>query len=234
MIKREEIKYRVDRVKQDKYVTLLIYIDARAARRELNEKFGFGNWQFSYTVNEDKSVHGVLRVRQETDWLVFEDVGYCSNAFTKEPLKDAVSDATKRCAVQVGIGEELYDAPNLKVYWENLDAYGKQVYLKDHAKRDIESQIDAWYKGEDVSKNRAEMPQKEVKDVTQNIQPIEIDGVTWRWLEGVSKKTGKPYRGWGGGDSGWMSNSQMQVAKKKYEERVAKELDDTSLDDLPF
>lgn len=184
MIKVEDIQYRIDRVVDNKVIdnkgaTLLVYIDARTARKELNEKFGFGNWQFSYTVNEDKSVHGVLKVHQRKSmlaimnedkkagrisepewdrmyeklfgidgWLEFHDVGYCSNSYSNEPLKDAVSDATKRCAVQVGIGAFLYDAPFLWATWDQLkiNSKGKPTGLTDDGDKIIRGRIESWYK----------------------------------------------------------------------------------------
>ena len=46
------------------------------------------------------------------DGRVYENVGYAENAdmdWKKEPLKDAVSDALKRCAAMAGVARYLYD-----------------------------------------------------------------------------------------------------------------------------
>lgn len=146
MIKREEIKYRIGTYFDNRGASILIYIDSRAARRELNLKFGFGNWQFTYSLNPDNSVHGALLIKQKDEWLKFEDVGYCTNSNSEEPLKDAVSDALKRCAVQVGVAEELYDAPFLWVPEEGLKkSNGKVKGILDDQKKIIEGNITKWY-----------------------------------------------------------------------------------------
>lgn len=147
MIKLEDIKFKIGSTFDKSGAILLVYIDARTARRELNERFGFGNWQFGYSVNDDKSVHGVLKIRQEKEWLSFEDVGYCGNNYSKEPLKDAVSDATKRCCVQVGIGEILYDAPFLWADWGMLKIGkdGKAKKLLSDAEKIIQGKVNEWY-----------------------------------------------------------------------------------------
>lgn len=146
MIQLEDIKYRIDQVYNDRGATCLVYIDARRARDELTNLFGRNNWQFRYTVNDDKSVHGVLMIKEGEEWLHYEDVGYCDNDYTKQPLKDAVSDATKRCAVQVGVGDFLYDAPFLWIKWEGLKVVnGKVKGVNDDYDKIIRGNIEKWY-----------------------------------------------------------------------------------------
>lgn len=165
MINRGSIKYRVGTFKdtgKKQFATFLIYIDARTAEDELDKEFKMFNWQFRWEQVEGQkwAVKGFLKVRQGTDaeWITREDVGYPQEMKRKkgiddsEWLKDAVSDALKRCAVQFGIGRELYSAPFL--YTEEVNCYqgkdGKSRLnsykpLTDMGKKMIEGNIDKWY-----------------------------------------------------------------------------------------
>lgn len=154
MIKREEIQYRVSRFSdKTKYTTFLVYIDARTATRELDEKWGKDAWSFTWSkVDGEKwAVRGVLKIGD----FIREDVGYPAESkkmvdpSSTQWLKDAVSDALKRCAVQAGVGRELYDAPLLitnevETY---IDKYGKTKFkgLNQIGKQLIEGNIDKWY-----------------------------------------------------------------------------------------
>lgn len=158
MIKREDIKYRIGTTSKPgaskKWATVLVYIDARTAQEELDEKFGSENWQYTWssTPGHDFAIHGELRVKTEDGtWISREDVGYPqANKMKKkvdetEVLKDAVSDAQKRCAVQFGIGRFLYDAPNLWTQAVVTDAKGYVRKLDKLGEQEIEGRIDKWY-----------------------------------------------------------------------------------------
>ena len=65
-------------------------------------------WSFTIRQLGDDWCWGTLAV----DGRVFENIGYAENAdmdWKKEPLKDAVSDALKRCAALAGVARYLYD-----------------------------------------------------------------------------------------------------------------------------
>lgn len=160
MIKRKDIKYRVNTFKdlpKKTFATFLVYIDARTAMDELDGKYGEGNWEFNWRKVPDEkwAVRGRLKVYTKDRSLVRHDVGYPADNKTYKSsdgsqwLKDAISDALKRCAVQFGIGRELYDAPFLyteevKVY---TDAKGKARYkgLTSMGEQLIEGTITKWY-----------------------------------------------------------------------------------------
>jgi len=166
MIKKEDIKYRVGNIGKNKQtseitgVTFLIYIDARTAYDELDalykDQWGF-NWEY---IPNENGVKGTLTVGSRS----FSDVGYPSASKIEagetkgEWMKDAVSDAVKRCAVQLGIGRELYDAPflYLKADMLNLDQTGKYMQKRSNTdgeysdistegRQMIEDNIDKWY-----------------------------------------------------------------------------------------
>lgn len=65
-------------------------------------------WSFEIRQLGDDWCWGKLTISGQT----FENVGYAENAemaWKKEPLKDAVSDALKRCAALAGVARYLYD-----------------------------------------------------------------------------------------------------------------------------
>lgn len=162
----EEIKFRIgssgeykDRSgKSRMYASALVYIDVRTVNRELRNKFGESGHEFEWKVVEGHkfAVHGVLSIRTEGQWIVYEDVGYpqswkmTQGVDETECLKDAVSDAKKRCAVHVGIGEFLYEAPDL--FTNNSDHLkirnGRIKDFSQKGKNYMQEKIDKWYKHE--------------------------------------------------------------------------------------
>lgn len=170
MIDRSRISYRVGnfgvRSKDGKsipWATFLVYIDARTTSEELDKLYPAG-WDFRWSLVEGQkwAVKGELDViKGEGIKKHHEDVGY-PNDFKKSQspdntqwLKDAVSDALKRCAVQADVGRFLYDAPLL--YTEDIftrpdKTSGKEVFTKltPMGEKMIEGTIDKWY--EKVSK----------------------------------------------------------------------------------
>lgn len=109
---------------------ITFHIDARVVQHLLNSVVGLDGWRFSYTESGDGSIHGKLGIWFDTGTdgelsrlVEREDVGYTNG--TSEPLKDAVSDALKRCAVHFGVGHFLYAMPML---WIDLTEEG-QKYL---------------------------------------------------------------------------------------------------------
>ncbi len=65
-------------------------------------------WSFTIRQLGDDWCWGQLTINGQT----FENIGYAENAdqaWKKEALKDAVSDALKRCAAMAGVGRYLYD-----------------------------------------------------------------------------------------------------------------------------
>lgn len=107
----DEIEVRVQMV-TEKGASLLLYKDARADMRMLDEAVGAENWDCEYT-----SINGALFCTVgircllesgEMSWVYKQDVGTKSNM---EPDKGEASDAFKRACFKWGIGRELYTAP---------------------------------------------------------------------------------------------------------------------------
>lgn len=163
MIKRSDIKYRVGSFKETdtkSFATFLIYIDARTACDGLDEKYGEDGWEFNWKLVDGHTyaIRGEMKAYTDVGERIRSDVGYPQSAKVKkgvndtEMLKDAISDALKRCAVQFGVGRELYSAPFL--YTEEINTFGTKGSLKINSykplnqtgKQMIEGNIDKWHK----------------------------------------------------------------------------------------
>ncbi|CAL9970592.1 Erf-like ssDNA annealing protein [Vibrio phage D273] len=108
MFEPEDIEWRVQQggVTQHgkPWLMCIPYIDSRAVQNRLDSVVGFGNWR-----NEFKEVNGGmlcgLSILINDNWITKWD-GAPENKM--HPVKGVVSDATKRAAVQWGIGRYLY------------------------------------------------------------------------------------------------------------------------------
>ncbi len=58
-----------------------------------------------------------------------------------EAEKGAFSDAFKRAAVLWGIGQYLYELPNV---WTPIEAFGKSYKFSDQTKKDLAEKLDKW------------------------------------------------------------------------------------------
>lgn len=169
MLKLNDIKFRIGNTGKNRdhvsYASCLVYIDARTAFDELDKKYGNLNWQYTWELIEGQkwAVRGILKIFREVkseDYVTYSDVGYPNeskkqswdkNQYVEnsvddtEWLKDAISDALKRCAVQVGIGRELYDAPFLYTEEVKIGENGKIYGLNENGKKMIQDQINKWY-----------------------------------------------------------------------------------------
>ena len=101
---------------------VVAYIDARQVFSRLDELFGPDGWQTSYRVLDAAS--GAIECTLTIAGISKSDVGYPNRSGDEEPLKAAYSDATKRAAVQWGIGRWLYELPSR---WSALDERGRPV-----------------------------------------------------------------------------------------------------------
>ena len=99
----EEVKQR-----QGPGGRMLSYVDARAVAQRLDDVLSPMGWDFTWDLVTDDVVKGHLVVRVGDLELVREDAGYPNSDRDEEPVKAAVSDAFKRCAVQYGVGRHLY------------------------------------------------------------------------------------------------------------------------------
>lgn len=87
---------------------MLSYVDARAVAQRLDDVLSPMGWDFTWDLASGDVVKGHLVIRVGDLELVREDAGYPNSDRDEEPIKAAVSDAFKRCAVQYGVGRHLY------------------------------------------------------------------------------------------------------------------------------
>lgn len=119
---KDEVKYRPQAGRQ------LAYVDARYVQDKLDDIVGPSNWEFSWEVvtlpveNHPGAVHGKLKVFDGERWVTKEDVGEYEVG-RMSAIKTGVSDALKRCAVNFGIGRDLYS-----------EDYGKEAPAKTSTK----------------------------------------------------------------------------------------------------
>ena len=103
-----EIECRIGTI-SEKGLSLLLYTDARAAMKILDETFGCLHWQRSHQMIGN-SLYCTVSIwdNDKQQWVSKSDVG--TESYT-EKEKGLASDSFKRACVSVGIGRELYTAP---------------------------------------------------------------------------------------------------------------------------
>ncbi len=108
LLRADEIECRIGTI-NEKGLSLLLYKDARADMKILDETFGVFGWKRTH-----QSIDGNLYCTVEIwdsgkqSWIAKQDVGTVSYT---EKEKGQASDSFKRACVSVGIGRELYSAP---------------------------------------------------------------------------------------------------------------------------
>ena len=108
LLRADEIECRIGTI-NEKGLSLLLYKDARADMKILDETFGVFGWKRTH-----QSIYGNLYCtveiwdNEKKSWISKQDVGTVSYT---EKEKGQASDSFKRACVSVGIGRELYSAP---------------------------------------------------------------------------------------------------------------------------
>ncbi len=123
-----EIECRVgaqDKSAEPKWCTLLLYKDARCDYKILDEVFGTMGWQCSYeTINGNLFCTIKIWDNENKQWVCKQNVGTESNT---EKEKGEASDALKRAAFAVGIGRELYTAPQIFINLQPSDCKNGKI-----------------------------------------------------------------------------------------------------------
>jgi hypothetical protein len=108
LLNANEIECRVGTI-SEKGLSLLLYKDARADMRVLDEVYGPSNWQRTHEMIGGNLFCKVsIWDEEKKTWVSKMDVG--TESYT-EKEKGQASDSFKRACVSVGIGRELYTAP---------------------------------------------------------------------------------------------------------------------------
>ena len=118
LLKASEIDCRVAQI-TDKGLSILLYKDARVDMAILDETFGPCGWQRSHQIIGD-SLYCTVSIwdSEQKQWVAKQDVGTESAV---EAEKGLSSDSFKRACTNVGIGRELYTAPQIWISAEDAD-----------------------------------------------------------------------------------------------------------------
>ena len=119
----DEIEVRIQSVKE-KGLILLLYKDARADQRILDESVGNMNWQRHHTRDNKNCIVSIWDTEKK-QWIEKEDTGVESNT---EKEKGLASDSFKRACFNWGIGRELYTSPFI---WVNAKDTGINIVGKN-------------------------------------------------------------------------------------------------------
>ena len=108
LLRSDEIECRIGTI-NEKGLSLLLYKDARADMKILDETFGIFGWKRTHQ-SIDGNLYCTVEIwdSEKQSWIAKQDVGTVSYT---EKEKGQASDSFKRACVSVGIGRELYSAP---------------------------------------------------------------------------------------------------------------------------
>ena len=108
LLRADEIECRIGTI-NEKGLSLLLYKDARADMKILDETFGVFGWKRTHQ-SIDGNLYCTVEIwdNEKKSWISKQDVG--TVGYT-EKEKGQASDSFKRACVSVGIGRELYSAP---------------------------------------------------------------------------------------------------------------------------
>ena len=118
LLKANEIECRVGSLnKEQTGMSLLLYKDARADMKILDEAFKIDGWEREHQLIDGK-LFCTVRIWSEkhNKWISKQDVGTESYS---EKEKGQASDSFKRACVNLGIGRELYTAPFIWINFKN-------------------------------------------------------------------------------------------------------------------
>lgn len=117
LLRADEVEVRISTCNQYG-VQLLLYKDARVDMNLLDEVHGSLGWQNYYELIDGQLFANVeIWDEEKKEWIQKQNVGV--ESYT-EKEKGRASDAFKRACFNLGIGRELYTAPNMFVLKKDL------------------------------------------------------------------------------------------------------------------
>jgi hypothetical protein len=137
-LKTTEIETRAQSIK-DNGAVFLLYKDARADMKILDETVGVENWQRSHNVvNGNLFCTVSIWDSDKEQWISKEDVGTESRT---EKEKGQASDSFKRACFNWGIGRELYTSPFIWINLQNKETYksGSSTRIKSSVNFEVSS-----------------------------------------------------------------------------------------------
>jgi hypothetical protein len=120
-----QIDWKIQASKNGK--TLVVpYIDNRAVMERFDAAFGWDGWETSFE-HIGEGFLCTITVTTDTGRRVSKTDG--ANKSDIEPTKGGISDSMKRCAVQFGLGRDLYNYPKIYLEGEHkfIPSWGKSL-----------------------------------------------------------------------------------------------------------
>lgn len=118
LLRPDDIDVRIQSVNKGG-ARLLLYKNARVDMNILDETFGPMNWKREHTRDNMNCIVSVWDPDKK-EWVSKEDTGTDSNM---DPQKGRASDSFKRACFNWGIGRELYTAPDMFVFKNDLKTF---------------------------------------------------------------------------------------------------------------
>lgn len=118
LLKPNDIEVRIQSVNKGG-ARLLLFKNARVDMNILDETFGPMNWKRRHCRDNQNCIVSIWD-DDKKQWIEKEDTG--TDSLT-EPEKGRASDSFKRACFNVGIGRELYTAPDIFVFRNDLKKF---------------------------------------------------------------------------------------------------------------
>lgn len=123
----EDVEIRIAQVNKGG-AEVLVYKDARCDQKALDKEIGPMNWQKTYREVNGQLVCDIsIWDENKKTWVHKEDCGTESNV---EKEKGQFSDAQKRAAFAWGVGRELYTAPKMFFFSQELSLHTQNEHGK--------------------------------------------------------------------------------------------------------
>lgn len=141
LLKKEDIFVKVKQVTKAGAL-LLLYKTARTDAKYLDEVLGPMNWTNEYVEIKNNLYCRIgIREKEDQEFVYKMDCGIESDQDDGQEKKAEASDAFKRCASKLGLGRELYTAPQI---WAAVNTVqkGEKWFLEDKTAKYYVSKIE--------------------------------------------------------------------------------------------
>lgn len=206
LLKKEDILVKVKQVTKAGAL-LLLYKTARTDAKYLDEVLGPMNWTNDYVEIKNNLYCRIgIREKEDQEFVYKMDCGIESDQDDGQEKKAEASDAFKRCASKLGLGRELYTAPQI---WAAVNTVqkGEKWFLEDKTAKYYVSKI------EYDEKNRT-IIDLEIRNAKTNVVVYTMPPETRLFADAEDLDFG--------GDTSATPNtvSKKEEAKKKTEEKT--------------
>ena len=206
LLKKEDILVKVKQVTKAGAL-LLLYKTARTDAKYLDEVLGPMNWTNDYVEIKNNLYCRIgIREKEDQEFVYKMDCGIESDQDDGQEKKAEASDAFKRCASKLGLGRELYTAPQI---WAAVNTVqkGEKWFLEDKTAKYYVSKI------EYDEKNRT-IIDLEIRNAKTNVVVYTMPPETRLFADAEDLDFG--------GDTSATLNavSKKEEAKKKTEEKT--------------